>query len=162
MVNVVVDINHEAGDWFKGTPDLEPLILRALKGGLAAVDMADQHEVEISILLTDDAHQRVLNATWRKLDKSTNVLSFPSGEETAQPGQPLPLGDIALAFETVHIEAQDQQKSVADHMSHLLVHGVLHLLGFDHETSDDAHKMESLEIEILDGMGLSSPYADRS
>jgi len=161
MTDLALDINIEAGDWPQNVPEIEPLISACLKSALAQVDLSNEVGVEVSLLLTDDAHQQVLNANWRELDKPTNVLSFPSGEDQAQPGQPLMLGDISLAFETVSAEAQEQQKSFTDHVSHLLVHGMLHLLGFDHEVEAQAHEMEALEIDILKTLGIQNPYAER-
>ena len=158
---LTVDINIEAGAWQGTVPDLSAFIERALRAALnSASDLLG--EVEVSVLLTDDAHQHALNAQWRGKDKPTNVLSFPAGEDELQPGQPLLLGDISLAFETLGREAAEQQKSLADHLCHLLVHGMLHLLGFDHETEQDADEMEPLEIEVLAGLGVSSPYGDRA
>lgn len=158
---LTVDINIEAGAWQGTMPDLAAFIERALN---AAVNTASDlpGEVDVSVLLTDDAHQQALNAQWRGKDKPTNVLSFPAGEDEPHPGQPLLLGDISLAFETLGREAAEQQKSLADHLCHLLVHGMLHLLGFDHETEQDADEMEPLEIEVLAGLGVSSPYGDRA
>lgn len=158
---LIVDVNIEAGAWQAAVPELSTFIERALAAALKTVDDLPG-EVEVSVLLTDDAHQQVLNAQWRGKDKPTNVLSFPSGEDAPHPGQPKLLGDISLAFETLGREAQDQQKSLADHLCHLLVHGMLHLLGFDHETQQDADEMEPLEIEVLAGLGISSPYGDRA
>lgn len=103
-------------------------------------------------MLADDAALRALNARWRQQDKPTNVLSFPAGDSVL-------LGDVVLAFETVRREASEQGKSLADHMSHLVVHGVLHLLGHDHERPRDADVMESLERQVLAGLGIADPYA---
>ena len=113
---------------------------------------------ELSILLTDDAHQRVLNRDWRKIDKSTNVLSFPQIE----PFTPLEglVGDITLARETLAREAAEQGTPFADHFTHLVVHGFLHLLGYDHMTEAEALQMEGLETQILKSLGIADPYAD--
>jgi len=159
--SLTVDVNIEAGAWQAATPDLPAFIERALDAALQTVDDLPS-EVEVSVLLTDDAHQQILNLQWRGQDKPTNVLSFPAGEDEPHPGQPLLLGDISLAFETLDREALDLQKSLADHLCHLLVHGMLHLLGFDHEAQADADEMEPLEIKVLDGLGISSPYPDRA
>ena len=107
---------------------------------------------EVSLLFTDDAAVRVLNRTWRGKDKPTNVLSF------SQPAGPL-LGDIVLAAETVTREADLANKPVADHIAHLIVHGTLHLLGYDHEEEAEAEAMERLEAAALAEMGLADPYA---
>ena len=122
---------------------------------------------EIALLAADDARLEALNADFRGKPQPTNVLSWPSEERGAQsPGDmPLPpdpadpeLGDIALAFETCASEAQAAGKPLADHVTHLVVHGILHLLGYDHVRDADATLMEGLEIEILGKLGLSDPY----
>jgi len=113
---------------------------------------------EISILLTDDEEQRGLNAEWRGKDSSTNVLSFPQIE----PFGPVfgLLGDITLARETLEREALDLGKSMEEHFTHLVVHGFLHILGYDHIEEDEALMMEGLETHILSGLGIADPYAD--
>jgi probable rRNA maturation factor len=113
---------------------------------------------DVSLCLADDAVLRALNLRWRGLDKPTNVLSFPAapldhhGDRTA-------LGDIALAYETLALEADDLGLSLADHYRHLLAHGFLHLIGYDHETDADAERMEALETRILTRLGVGDPYA---
>lgn len=160
-LNLTIDVNIEAGPWAEALPDAEALAQRAVLAVCAALDGVPDGS-EVSILLTDDAHQQVLNRDWRGKDKPTNVLSFPGDDVDDVPeGAPLLLGDIAIAFETTTLEAQEQQKTLAHHFSHLMVHGMLHLLGFDHESQDDADEMEPLEIEILAGLGIASPYQDR-
>ena len=159
---ITIDITTEAGDWATALPDAAAIAERAVFAACALFDDLPDH-VEVSLLLTDDAHQKILNRDWRGKDKPTIVLSFPGDDAEDLPdGAPLLLGDIAVAFETTTLEAQDQQKSLADHFCHLLVHGMLHLLGFDHESEADADEMEPLEIEILAGLGVDSPYPDRS
>lgn len=113
---------------------------------------------EVSILLTDDAHQQVLNREWRQIDKSTNVLSFPQIE----PFEPLAglIGDLSLARETLEREAAEMSISFSDHFTHLVVHGFLHLLGYDHIEEDEALQMEGLETQILKTLGIADPYAD--
>lgn len=113
---------------------------------------------ELSVVLTGDAEQRGLNRDWRGIDKSTNVLSFPQIEPHA-PVSGL-LGDIVLARETVEREAEDEGKTVADHVAHLVVHGFLHILGYDHLAEDEALEMEGLETQILSTLGIADPYAD--
>lgn len=159
---VAIDFNTEAGDWAKALPNAAAIAERAIIAVCAEMEELPVG-AEVSVLLTDDAHQQVLNQQWRGKDKPTNVLSFP-GDDTddVPPGMPVLLGDIAVAFETLYAEALDQEKSLADHFCHLIVHGMLHLLGFDHETQADADEMEPFEIEVLDGLGIASPYPDRS
>ena len=111
---------------------------------------------EISVLLCDDAEIRTLNRQWRGFDKATNVLSFPTpGPAHAH----VPLGDIAIAFETVDREARADGKTIEDHVMHLVIHGVLHLLGYDHESDGDAEDMEEKERRILKSLGIADPYA---
>lgn len=128
---------------------------------LAALDEAKpkiKGAAEISVLLTDDEEQRELNAQYRGKDSSTNVLSFPQIE----PFGPVfgILGDITLARETLIREAEEQGTSLEDHFTHLVVHGFLHILGYDHLEEDEALKMEGLETQILAGLGIADPYAD--
>jgi probable rRNA maturation factor len=117
-------------------------------------------------MLTDDAEQRELNRTYRGIDAATNVLAFAlsdfaGGPASAAPaGSPVLLGDVVLAFETVAREAAEQHKTLAGHLSHLVVHGVLHLLGFDHRNDAEAEAMEGLEVEILKILGVPDPYRD--
>ena len=111
---------------------------------------------ELSIVLLDDAEQRELNRQWRQIDKPTNVLSFPQIE----PFSPVVgiLGDIALARETLEREALELGKSFTDHYTHLVVHGFLHILGYDHIEDDEALVMEGLETQILATLGIEDPY----
>lgn len=122
---------------------------------------------EVVVMGCDDARISVLNADFREKDKATNVLSWPSEERSAQDagGQPLApegpdpeLGDIAISFDTCMREAQDAEKKFADHVTHLVVHGILHLLGYDHIDEKDAALMEGLETEILGNLGIADPY----
>ena len=115
--------------------------------------------VELSLVFTGDEEIRQINAEWRGKDKPTNVLSFPAFpiEPGAMPG-PM-LGDIVIARETVEREAADLEKSPEAHLTHLLVHGFLHLFGYDHLENDEAERMETIETRILATLGLSDPYA---
>lgn len=116
----------------------------------------------VDIVLTDDDAQRILNRAWRDKDAPTNVLAFPAADPSVPvpEGAPLLLGDVVLAFETVRREAADQKKPFADHLRHLVVHGVLHLLGYDHVASAEAAAMETREIAILAELGVPNPYSD--
>jgi probable rRNA maturation factor len=144
-------------------PDAEAVIHRAIAAAAEVVD-ADIGEAEVAIMLTDDSGIRTLNNNWRGIDKPTNVLSFPAlrPENPRKPGDaPSMLGDIAIAYETMRREADEEQKPFDHHLSHLAVHGFLHLVGYDHENDRDAEEMESLEIEILAELGIPDPYAER-
>jgi probable rRNA maturation factor len=114
----------------------------------------------VSVLLTNDDEMRDLNAAWRGFDKATNVLSFPAdgGLVPGAPGMPKLLGDIALGHGVIAAEAAAQGKTVRDHLAHLVIHGYLHLMGFDHETEEDAVRMEAVERDILAGLGIADPY----
>lgn len=124
--------------------------------GLAAGHMLAGGEV--ALLFTDDAEMQALNRQWRGLDKPTDVLSFPSGQPDL-PGQPRLLGDIALGFETALKDAETMHRPFEAHASHLLIHGFLHLLGYDHIEPEDAQVMEPLETDILARLGWPDPYA---
>lgn len=158
-----IDINVEHAAWSDAVPDLEALITRMAVAALedSDCDLGDD-PLEISVVLTDDASVQVLNREWRGKDKPTNVLSFASlddDEAPRPPGAPLLLGDIVLAFETCRAEAVEQDKPLAEHLSHLVVHGVLHLLGYDHEEDEaEAEEMERLEAAILARFGIADPY----
>jgi len=144
-------------------PDAEAIIQRAVAAAAETVD-AGLGEAELAVMLTDDAGIRTLNSNWRGIDKPTNVLSFPALPPAGPIGPddaPRMLGDIAIAYETTRKEADDEQKPFDHHLSHLAVHGFLHLIGYDHETDGDAETMETLEQEILAQLGIPDPYADR-
>ncbi len=113
---------------------------------------------DVSLCLADDAALRALNLRWRGIDKPTNVLSFPSAPPDRLRGATT-LGDIALAYETLAREADDLGVSLADHYRHLLAHGFLHLIGYDHETDAEAERMEAMETKILARLGAADPYA---
>ena len=134
-------------DCWQTEPDAEAVIHRAIDAAAEIAD-ADVGEAELAVMLTDDAGIRTLNNNWRGIDKPTNVLSFPALQPTgaaAPADAPRMLGDIAIAYETTRKEADDEQKPFDHHLSHLAVHGFLHLIGYDHEKDDDAEAMEGLE-----------------
>jgi probable rRNA maturation factor len=138
--------------------DFDALAERAVLAALAGARPKVAGAAEISIVLTDDEEQQDLNRDWRGKDAPTNVLSFPQIE----PFSPVIgiLGDIILARETLEREAVEQAKPLADHFTHLVVHGFLHILGYDHTTEEEALVMEGLETQILAGLGIVDPYAD--
>jgi probable rRNA maturation factor len=150
-------------DSWQREPDADDVIQRAVAVA-AEMAHADTADAEIAVMLTDDAGIRTLNSNWRGIDKPTNVLSFPALRPTRVAGAddiPRMLGDIAIAYETARREADEEQKPFDHHLSHLTVHGFLHLVGYDHETDDEAEAMEALEVEILAQLGIPDPYAGR-
>lgn len=118
-------------------------------------------EVEIGVRIVDELESRQLNHRYRGKDSPTNVLAFPAGDHHWPEGIPVPLGDLVVCAPVVAREAREQGKREADHWAHMLVHGTLHLLGFDHETGTDAEAMEALEIRVLEAGGLQNPYEDK-
>ncbi len=150
---IALDVVTEAGDW---PAEAEAAAREAAAAAIAVSEEGDD-PLAATLLLADDAAIRVLNRDWRGKDTPTNVLSFPSDMPTP-PGEPRHLGDVALAFETVAREAAEEGKSVPDHVAHLVVHGILHLLGADHETDGEADAMEAREIEALARIGIADPY----
>jgi probable rRNA maturation factor len=147
------DIIVDSALW-TAVPDAEGIVRRAIE---AAADVVAAQDCELAVMLTDDAAMRALNAQWRGLDKPTNVLSFPA-PPSLQGDAPVHLGDIAIAYETVAHEAKMDGKPVADHLTHLAVHGFLHLLGYDHESDPDAEAMEQQERAVLARLGIPDPY----
>lgn len=162
-VPVDIDIRIDAPAWRdRAGPaaGCEAAVDAAARAALADIDAADGR-FELSILLTDDAAIAALNSRWRGRDGPTNVLSFPADDDAglaAAGGRPALLGDIIVAFETVLREAVDAGIPFADHLRHIIVHGALHLLGYDHEGDADAEEMEGREIEILATLGVPDPY----
>ncbi|AZO41160.1 rRNA maturation RNase YbeY [Mesorhizobium sp. M7D.F.Ca.US.005.01.1.1] len=153
---VDIDISIEAGAW----PDeasLTRLVARAVAAAFAETGVAGRSE--LSVVFSNDSHIQKLNAGWRGKDKPTNVLSFPAFP-FAQGGQlPPMLGDIVLAAETVAHEAALEDKPVENHITHLVIHGLLHLLGYDHETDTEAEAMEAIERAALARLAIPDPYA---
>src|SRR3981081_4296864 len=150
-------------DCWQTEPDAEAVIHRAIAAAAEIAD-ADIGEAELAVMLTDDAGIRTLNSNWRGIDKPTNVLSFPALQPTGPGGPddaPRMLGDIAIAYETTRREADEEQKPFDHHLSHLAVHGFLHLIGYDHEKDADVETMETLEAEILAQLGIPNPHTDR-
>lgn len=159
-IKLDIDFTRNGG-W---SADDEHIVRAAAEAAIAGADLAEDDEeppssYALSVLLTDDASVRTLNRDWRGKDSPTNVLSFPA-EMPAIPGEPDFLGDVALARETLEREAALDGKTLDDHLSHLVVHGVLHLLGYDHLETAEAEEMESTETRILAGLGVADPYAE--
>lgn len=161
---VAVDVMVEAGGW-PPPAVLIPLVERAVAAAVDAARPALAAGAEVSVLFTDDARMRVLNRTYRQKDAATNVLSFPAaavGGGGRGPALGPALGDVALGYETVSREAADGNLALGAHVTHLVVHGFLHLLGYDHVAESEADTMERLETRILAGLGIADPYAGTS
>jgi probable rRNA maturation factor len=154
-----VDILIESEAW-QELPDAEYVARQAIA---AAASGADIRRAEVSVLLCDDDTIAALNGRWRGQEKPTNVLSFPAhpSHGSVMLQEKMPLGDIAVAYETLVREAGESGRTASAHLSHLVVHGFLHLVGYDHETDDEADEMEGLERDILARIGVADPYAAR-
>jgi probable rRNA maturation factor len=144
------------GEAWDTSPVSDAAVELAAQAALAVSPAAPSEICEVTVVLTDDDEIRSLNLTWRGKDAPTNVLSFPAGNEPAAPGL---LGDVVIAYETALEEAPGDNIAFADHVSHLVVHGTLHLLGFDHLQEDEAEQMEDLEKKALASLGIADPYA---
>ncbi len=170
-----ISFSLEAGEWEAAVPDAEQRVEAAARAAFEAAEkpeiLGGDTPVEMSLVLADDALVQTLNRDYRDKDKPTNVLSFAllddlddTDESTddvlaRDEGMPILIGDVILAFETVQREALEQGKSFGDHLTHLVIHGVLHLLGYDHQSDPDADRMERLETSILARLGIADPYS---
>lgn len=143
---IIIDITHHGGDW----PDINDAVHQAIQA-VAHACFTPPEPCEVSVVLASNDFIQNLNKQYRNKDKPTNVLSFPQDD-------PRHLGDIILALQTIQTEAEAQKKSFENHFIHLVVHGFLHLLGYDHETDEEAREMEGLEIEILRHLSIENPY----
>ena len=159
MAEFEIVINRESEEWPEA---LESALAATAAAVLSQCLTTGAATVELGLTLADDEAVQALNRDHRGQDKPTNVLSFPlvegGGFEPEAPGAPLLLGDVVLAYQTVAREATEQGKHLADHAVHLVVHGVLHLLGHDHGCDDEADAMERLEAAILCKLGIADPY----
>lgn len=152
-MGLTIDIAVEHDAWVS-LDGLETLVQRAAEAAVAESLAAPA--TELSLVLCDDAFIRTLNRDWRGKDKATNVLSFPADPSARH----VTLGDIVVAYETSAAEAVREARPLGDHLAHLVVHGTLHLLGYDHETDPEADVMERLESRALERLGIASPYED--
>jgi len=150
-----IDFDVQSPLWDQ-VPEAEETVRTAIAAAAAFEPAAG----EMSVILTDDASIRALNRDWRKLDKPTNVLSFPASTPKIA-GVPALLGDVVVAYETLAREAAEENKPILHHLAHLVVHGYLHLLGYDHETDSEADAMEGLERQILAHLNIADPYRAR-
>lgn len=148
-MNVEIFIPKHDESW----PDVEDVVRTAILKTLETLDYKDS--TELSCVLANNEFIQELNKNYRGQDKPTNVLSFPQDDEGF-----MNLGDIVLALETIQQEAKEQEKEFNDHLTHLTVHGTLHLLGYDHEEDDQAEEMEALEVKILNALDIENPYID--
>ncbi|MDE2579681.1 MAG: rRNA maturation RNase YbeY [Hyphomicrobiales bacterium] len=149
------DIVVSAPQW-DAVREAQAVVTRAIEA--ARAQARETGDAAIAVLLCDDAEMHRLNLSFRRMDKPTNVLSFPStGPMRAQS-----LGDIAIAYETVAREAQEEGKTLLDHLAHMAVHGALHLCGYDHESDEEAAEMEDCERRALASLGIADPYAEKA
>jgi probable rRNA maturation factor len=163
MNKAIIHINTQEAKWKKEMPGVKSIIKKSCTATLQHTGIIKHaKEIDISVLLASDAYVKELNSNYRAQNKPTNVLSFPQEELSAgnykNIDKKISLGDIVFALETVKQEAVQQNKDFGHHLAHLAVHGTLHLLGYDHEGDVDAEVMEALEIRILAGMYIESPY----
>jgi probable rRNA maturation factor len=149
-----VEVEIETDAWSDACPGADDIVRRAARAALG-----DRRDGVLTVLLTDDDAVRELNARFRAIDAPTNVLAFPAARPPGGAPPETCLGDVALAFGVCEREARAQGKSLADHLCHLVIHGALHLLGYDHQDDDQATAMEALERELLGRLGVSDPYA---
>ncbi len=156
-----IDVAVESELW-DAQPAAEATVRRAIAAAATVVRALPAAGGEVSVVLTDDAAVRRLNRDWRNIDKPTNVLSFPAAAPRAANAGPCLLGDIIIAYETVAREAGTDAKPFAQHLAHLAVHGFLHLLGYDHDSNEDAEQMERLEAKILARLDIPDPYLTRA
>jgi probable rRNA maturation factor len=149
----LIEVEIEEAAWIAARPDVEALVLAAAEAALAQEGAVGEG---VSLLLTGDRQVRDLNRRFRGQDRPTNVLAFPAPQNPERF-----LGDVALAYGVCIREAEDQRKPLAHHLQHLVAHGVLHLLGYDHVSDAQAQAMEGLERALLAGLGIPDPYAAR-
>ena len=153
-----VDVIVRATPW-RRVADAETIVRDAIAAAASLCD-AVPFDGEVAVVLADDSLARDLNKQWRRIDRPTNVLSFPAMPAPSVEEAPTALGDIVIAYETVEREAMLEGKTLGAHLAHLTVHGFLHLVGYDHRTDDEAADMEALETRILAELGLPDPYAE--
>jgi len=153
----LVDLTVDAGEW-PPEDELAAIVARATQATVSELGIRPPEGCELGVLFTDDDSIAALNGQWRDKDKPTNVLSFPSGMPSAAGQLPPLLGDIVLASQTINAEAALDAKPFEHHLSHLIVHGLLHLLGHDHEDDAEADAMEALERRVLARLAIPDPY----
>ena len=164
--NFDIDVTISEPEWITSFLDVEKVATNAMEITLKIAQMPKKikgKDIEVSIVLANDDLVQVLNREYREKDKPTNVLTFASldSDGPIPENTPYPIGDVILAFQTIDREAREQGKFFKDHFTHMVVHGTLHLLGYDHQTEDEANNMESLEIRILEKMNIQNPYMEK-
>lgn len=172
MSNPALNIWLDEPGWTAALPEIEPLASRVAQAVFERVAadgeidfLQDGHEISVNLSLNNDSEIRRLNREFRSLDKPTNVLSFavvddPDFDQLLGESNTLELGDIIIALETMQREAAEQNISLHDHFCHLLAHGLLHLLGFDHQNNEEAEYMENYEIAVLGSLNIDNPYKE--
>lgn len=160
---VKVDLRVDCKAWKDALPDVKKTVEKAVRAAWKAGNTGDfalpVKNAEVSVMLTNDDAVHALNREYRGVDRPTNVLSFAALDDEDEPiVDPMLLGDIVVAFETTEREAAEQNKSPEEHLFHLIVHGVLHLIGYDHVEDADAEVMEALETKIMIENGMDDPY----
>ena len=165
-MNIIVEIAKELDEW-DNYPEIDELLFSEIASMVLSrySNFSIVKEFELSILLAGNKQMQSLNGKFRKKDKATNVLSFPDVEidwrkivEFTPDNDYMYLGDIAFGYEVIALEAKNKLISFQDHFKHLVIHAILHLIGYDHIKDDDAEAMESIEIEILESISIKSPY----
>ncbi len=162
----IIDVTVSEPEWITSYLDLEDVAKKAMENTLKMAvlpDVVRARQIEASIVLANDDLAQVLNREYRNKDKPTNVLSFANldSDDPIPKEGPVHIGDIILAFQTIDREAKEQDKFFKDHFVHMVVHGTLHLLGYDHIEEHEATIMETLEIRILEKMNIQNPYMDK-
>ena len=161
-----IDVTISEPEWTTSFLDVEEISAKAMKNALKMAHLPRVlrgRQIEASIVLANDDLIQVLNREYRDMDKPTNVLSFASldADDPIPDDGPVHIGDIILSFQTIDREAKDEDKFFKDHFTHMIVHGTLHLLGYDHIEEDEANIMEAMEIRILEKMNIQNPYMDK-
>lgn len=162
-----IDVDISEPEWKESFLDVEMIARKAMGYALELAALPDKikgRELEASVVLANDDLLHILNREYRQMDKPTNVLSFATldSDDPLPEDGPFPLGDIILSYQTIDREAKEQSKFFKDHFTHMVVHGTLHLIGYDHMTEDEANIMEMLEIRILEKMNIQNPYMDNT
>jgi len=160
QTDYMIDIAIEDEIWHAAIQDIEKMTQDIISETIKH-DKINAQAIEVSVLLTNDAQIQELNKTYRQKDKPTNVLSFPQTDKNEVDSPFLMLGDIVIAFDTIHREAEEQDKKLSDHYTHMLVHGCLHLLHYDHLNEEEAQQMETAEIKTLNKFGVKNPYSNQ-